>query len=272
MSEKAQKMTKRITELDLLRGIAVLLMIFDHVMFDMWGLFPTVFYNYPPFEGFWHKVYGFSIFYWNWNVRITVRYFIVFIFLALTGICCSFSKSNLKRGVKLGAVALLMTLATYVVGQVIGDVDITIVFGVLHCIALTLIIIGVLEKLGTNKWVYLAVGVFMIVLGWYFERGQVYYSFKRMEFFELFWRTVTGSAACGGDSFSLFFNGGQIFVGVFLGKLLYREKKSLVFKKYHASPITFIGRHSLIVYVLHQALIPVVIGGVMLACGFSFGM
>ena len=93
MRKKAEKLASRITELDLLRGIAVLLMIFDHVMFDTWGLFPTAFRGFPPAEGTWREIYSFSRFYWNWDVRINVRIVVVFVFLALTGICCSFSKS-----------------------------------------------------------------------------------------------------------------------------------------------------------------------------------
>ena len=139
MRKKAEKLASRITELDLLRGIAVLLMIFDHVMFDTWGLFPTAFRGFPPEEGTWREIYSFSRFYWNWDVRINVRIVVVFVFLALTGICCSFSKSNLKRGLRLGGVALLMTGATYAAGTAIGDIDITILFGVLHCIALSLL-------------------------------------------------------------------------------------------------------------------------------------
>ena len=90
MKKNAEKLASRITELDLLRGIAVLLMIFDHVMFDMWGLLPTAFRGFPPADGAWRDVYLFSRFYWNWDVRINVRVIVVFVFLALTGICCSF--------------------------------------------------------------------------------------------------------------------------------------------------------------------------------------
>ncbi len=262
----------RITELDLFRGIAVLLMIFDHFMFDMWGLFPSVFVQYPPFDGPWRSIFDTAYEYWFWDVREGVRIAVVFVFLALTGICCSFSRSNIKRGAKLGAVALLMSGATFAIGYIIGDIDIGIAFCVLHCISVMLIVTGLLEKLGTNKLVYLIVGIVMIAGGFILEMDQVYISYERMPFLPILFKTIIGSVSSGGDSFSLFFNGGQIMLGVFIGKWLYSERRSLLFKKYSSNPITFIGRHSLLVYILHQIAIPIIVGAIMLACGFSIAM
>ena len=45
--ETGQKKGTRIYELDLFRGIAVLLMIFDHFMYDLGWLFPVLFSDYP---------------------------------------------------------------------------------------------------------------------------------------------------------------------------------------------------------------------------------
>ncbi len=271
MKEKSV-LQNRITELDLFRGIAVLLMIFDHFMFDMWGLFPSVFIDYPPFEGGWSRMYTLAYRYWFWDVREAVRTVIVFVFLALTGICCSFSRSNLKRGAKLGGVAVVMSAVTFAIGYVIGDIDIGIAFGVLHCIALVLLIIGALEKLNTNRYVYLILGIAAVVAGVILEHDQPYVSYNSMPFFELLFKTVLGTVSSGGDSFSLFFNGGQIMIGVFLGEQLYSERKPLLFKKYSSNPLTFIGRHSLAVYVIHQIAIPLAVGAVMLLCGFTLAI
>ncbi len=273
MKEKTVvKHQNRITELDLFRGIAVLLMIFDHIMFDLWGLFPSVFIDYPPSDGVGRFLYELSYKYWFWDVREIVRTVIVFVFLALTGVCCSFSRSNTKRGLRLGALSLAMSAVTFAVGFIIGDLDIGITFGVLHCIAVMLLIVGLLEKLNIDKLLYLSIGILMLALGIILQRNEIYVSYYNTPFFTVIWKTVIGTATSGGDSFSIFFHGGQIMIGVFLGKWLYSEKKSLLFKKYYSNIITFIGRHSLAVYLIHQIVIPIVGVLIMLACGFEFSL
>ena len=64
-----------------------------------------------------------------------------------------------------------------------------------------------------------------------------------------------------------------ISIGVFLGKLLYANKKSL-FKnaKYKNNVLTFIGRNSLIVYFAHQIILPVLAGLVLLILGYSLNI
>ena len=63
------KHSNRILEIDLLRGIAVLFMILDHIMYDLWGLLPDMFLDYPI------KLYNFAAIYWAWDFRIYFRYF-----------------------------------------------------------------------------------------------------------------------------------------------------------------------------------------------------
>jgi uncharacterized membrane protein len=269
---KQKDLSNRILEIDLLRGICVLLMIFDHLMYDFWGLLPDLFSGFPPRSGFGETVYDFSVFYWQWDVRVITRYIVIFFFLSLTGVCCSFSKSNLKRGVRLGIVSILLTAVTGVIGYVIDEKTLMILFGVLHCIALTLIVIGLLEKCFQNKWIYLVLGLAMIALGIYFEQDQVFLYYGRENIFLILLRTVIGTARSGSDHFSFFLNGGQIFVGVFLGKLLYQKKKSVFGWKYHNNPLTFVGRNSLFVYIAHQVLIPVILGVILLICGYSLAL
>lgn len=268
--EKTKKIEKRIIELDTLRGIAVFLMIFDHFMFNLFGILPTIFVDFPKSGTFFADVVKFAEFYWDWGVRNGVRYVVIFIFLGITGICCTFSKSNLKRGLKLLAVALLLTLATFIVGKIIGDLEITITFGVLHCIALTLIIIALLDKVIKNKWFYLIIGGVMVGFGIYFQTIREVVKLDSDLIFILLGKQMIGLVSSGGDSFPLLFNGGQIFIGVFLGKLLYDKKVSL-FKNAHYSNnvVTFVGRNSLIVYVAHQIILPVIMGVILLICGYS---
>lgn len=267
---KKDKLAKRIIELDILRGIAVVLMMFDHLMYDFIGILPMVFKDYP------FDLYYYAQAYWNWDVRIIVRYFILFIFLGISGICCSFSKSNLSRGIKLMIFAMLLTLATNIIGRFINDPDLMITFGVLHCIALSLILIGLLEKITSNKWIYLAVGLIMVSVGLYLHISPEYGNYQYYDgvpMYQAILEQIVGINKYGGDCFPLFLHGGQIFIGVFLGKLLYANKKSLFKKsKYKNNVLTFIGRNSLIVYFAHQIILPVLAGLVLLILGYSLNI
>ncbi len=263
---KADKLSKRVIELDLLRGVAVLLMILDHFMFDLWGLLPTFFRTYPE------NIADFAMKYWDWDVRTAIRTVVLFIFFSLTGVCSSFSRSNLKRGGKLMAVAMLLTLFTFIIGKIADYRNLTIVFGVLHCIALSLLCVGLTERLHWNRYVYLAVGVILwgigIVISVRVDAHLIGYGTE--PFFPLLGKTILGFAQCGSDSFDFPTTCGQIFVGVFLGKWLYRERKSLFGKPYRNNPITFMGRHSLWVYFIHQLLLPLLAALVLVCLEYSF--
>lgn len=274
-TSKKEKLSKRIIEIDILRGIAVFLMILDHTMYDLSGLLPFIFDGYPEKAEWTQKLYDFAVWYWYWDFRVIFRYFVVFAFLGLTGICCSFSKSNLKRGLKLLGVSLLLTLGTFIAGKVTGDVDMTIAFGVLHCIAVSLILIGLLEKIIPFKysWIYLAIGVVMFTAGSLLEEIQTFVSYQEGHIFKTIINSMIGINSCGSDHFPLLLNGGQIFIGVFLGKTLYSSRKSL-FKNssYSNNIVTFVGRNSLWVYFAHQILIPLILGIILLICGFKFNI
>lgn len=267
-AEKRARLKNRITEIDLLRGICVFLMVFDHAVFDVWGLMPELFSGYPS-GGFWSWAYDVAVKYWVWNVREWVRFVVVFVFLALTGISCSFSHSNLKRGLMLMAVALGVTFATFVLGRITGDGETLISFGILHLISLTIVVVALIEKITRNKWVFLAVSAAMITFGAFFLKEEAAY-YSDGGFFEQFFKQFIGLIIVGPDGYSFPFYGGQIFFGVFLGKVLYPERKPLLFKDgYKNNFVTFTGRHSLIVYVAHQIIIPAALALALLACGYK---
>ncbi len=268
MDGKQPRWAKRVKELDLLRGAAVLLMIVDHFFFDLWGFLPGIFETYPKAL----DTLGRS--YWNWGVRTVVRPVVLFVFFSLTGICCSFSHSNLARGGKLFAVAMALTGGTYVVGALTGNPDLTIACGVLHCISIALLLVGLCEKIRMNKWVYLALGLalwgFGLTVDWVVRPELVHYGEEPL--FSLLVRSFFGFAQCGSDSFSFPQVCGQIFVGVFFGKQFYPERKSLLKSPYRNHPLTFLGRHSLWIYLAHQLLLPVLTAGVLLAMGYTLAL
>lgn len=258
----------RIPELDILRGIAVLFMIFDHLMYDLAFLMPSVFPNFPAAGSRWVPVVLAAARYWSWIVRTVFRYVILAIFLLLTGICCTLSKSNLIRGSKLLLLALALSLATYGLGVLIDDPDVTITFGVLHCVSVALILVGAVEKYSPSKWFYLVVGIPLTTIGAVFHSRADFVSYSEVGFFSATLGQFLGVITAGGDSFSFPLFGGQIFIGVWLGRTLYPTRHSLLRLPYRTTPLTFIGRHSLWVYFAHQIILPLLLGALLLLSGY----
>ena len=95
----APKSRERIWELDFLRGVCVLLMIFDHFMFDIAGLFDKAWIATGK-ENIIQIVELAQNYINNSTLRTTTQHIVVWIFALLCGISCSFSRSNLKRGVR----------------------------------------------------------------------------------------------------------------------------------------------------------------------------
>ena len=89
----------RIWELDFLRGVCVLLMIFDHFMFDIGDIFGE---EWAAVQGtdFFIGLYERALVYAESPLRLVTRDIVVWIFALLCGISCSFSRSNLKRGIE----------------------------------------------------------------------------------------------------------------------------------------------------------------------------
>lgn len=119
----------RINFLDELRGFAVFCMVFYHA-----------FYILGSFFGWDAAEYLFNFF-------MPVQPIFAGIFIFICGISCTLSKSNLKRGTILLAVALGFTLVTAVVMPKLGFVDCEIYFGILHFLSVSIIIFSLFSKL-----------------------------------------------------------------------------------------------------------------------------
>ena len=273
MNSRIDKKEKnRIIEIDIIRGIAVLFMIFDHFIFDLWGVLPVVFKDYPRSD-FSIKLYNFAVDYWLWDFREAFRYVVVFLFLGIVGVCASFSKNNINRGKKLLMVALFLTIGTLIFSIISGSYSNIILFGTLHCIALSLVFVGLLEKVVKKDYVYLLLGTIMLLVGIYFEFiyevVQISSSSSLFDVIRIVLGQFIGIYECGGDTMPILLNGGQVFIGVYIGKTLYKKRESLFKKKYSNNVITFIGRNSLVIYFLHQVLIPILLIIIFMILGFT---
>ena len=216
--------------------------------------------NMIAFHGLWNLVYLFGI-RLNWYTG-TPGYlwqqWICWTFITLSGFCWSFSRNHLKRGLTVFIGGLIVTAVTC-----IAMPESRIVFGVLTCIGSCMLLMIPVEKLAKKlpaaAGLAVSFGLFVLLRnvsagslgfeGWvicslpaslYRNLLTAYLGFPPRSFFST-------------DYFPLlpwFF----LFVtGYFLFRLLdARSLNEKLFARGNVPVLNWLGRHSLIVYLLHQ--------------------
>ena len=233
-----KNLEKRFWEIDFLRGLAVIMMIMFHLLYDL-AYFGE--YDLNLHSGFW-LYFGCT----------TATIFILLVGISLT---LSFSRANkiqnaggklyqkyLKRGLKIFLYGLIITLATWIFLR-----EGFVIFGVLHLIGISIILAYPFLKL--RSW-NLMIGIIFISLGMYLK--NLTFGFP--------WLMWIGPMSCHFytvDYFPLFPWFGVILIGLFFGNLLYPDY-TRKFNLYDRSNFSFIklfcflGRHSLLIYLIHQ--------------------
>lgn len=226
----------RLWEIDFLRGIAIIMMIAFHFLYDL---------NY--FGG-----YGFAIHsgFWLIFARITAS-----IFIFLVGISLTLSYSRIKnkrasdislkylyRGLKIFSWGLIITLLTWLFIR-----EGFIVFGILHFIGIAIILARPLLKFRSLN---LLLGIVFIFLGLYLQNFT-------FDFPWLLWIGFMPHYFYTIDYFPLLPWFGLALIGMFFGNLVYPNGKRRI--RRITNPFTnlfcFLGRHSLLIYLLHQPIL-----------------
>lgn len=140
----------------------------------------------------------------------------------------------------------LVTLGMYLLG--FADKGIIIYFGVLHCIGTCMLLWPIFRRLPT--WLLAVLGIAIAAVG-LSMRGSFYVDFPWLTPLGFVERSFTSS-----DFFPLLPNLGYFFLGAAAGRTLYREKRSLLphvnENNFLIRFFSFFGKHSLILYLLHQ--------------------
>ena len=251
---------ERIWEVDFVRGLMILFVVWDHFMWDVHYGFNSN-YNTALFQ--WLDNLGYQ--YYNGALRNVTHDTFVSMFVLTSGVSCSFSRSNGKRALKMCAFAILFSAATYAISEVIQG-DLTIYFNVIHVVALSVLLYTVIEWIWnklTKNWqknifgvVLFALTMTALVVG--YCANYMHNHWTNLLFGKSEWRTAIikkfSDFSHVGDYLSFLPDFGWFLVGVVLGKAIYRERKSIfpsVNPKY-VSPVTFCGRFSLWVYFVSQ--------------------
>jgi uncharacterized membrane protein len=221
----------RIWEVDFLRGIAIILMTTFHIIFDL------------------GDIYGLPIDYRRGIIFLIGRSSAI-LFMLIAGISCSFSKSNVKRGVKVFIIAMIITLVTH-----LYDANLGIKFGILHFFGISMMISPLFIRL--NKYWLIFLGTLAIIIGSLMS-GVI------VESQVLFPIGLISSSFSSADYYPLFPWLGVFLYGVALSKILYSEKRSIFKFSLKDNVISFAGKHSLLIYVIHQPMILLILSLIMM--------
>lgn len=241
----------RLWEVDTLRGVAIILMVFYHFTWDL------VYFG-------WSQA-NLLVGPWQWFARGIATIFIFVLGVSLTlsdaretqrlGQPPSFMK-YLGRGGKVFGLGLIVTVSTYFfIGH--GFV----IFGILHLLGAAIIL--AYPFLRSNRWVSLGAGLLVIVAGMLVDSWVVSYPW-------LIWLGIKQASRYMVDYYPLLPWFGLALLGIFAGYSLYPQgvRRFPLPNLAALTPIRglrFLGRHALLIYVLHQ---PILIG---LFMALSFG-
>lgn len=229
--------TQRFWEVDTLRGVAIVMMIIFHLMWDLW------FFRVLPDVILWA---GF----WKYFQRTTAILFIVLVGVSLT---ISYNRAIEKRdgqglylkflirGLRIFALGMVVTIVTALLR--IGYVD----FGVLHLIGFS---IAVAYPFIRYRWVNLALWAAFFVAGHIIQQVHVDTRW-------LVWLGLTPQFYGPNDFFPVIPWFGVVLLGIFLGNTLFPQGRRAFFLPdvSHWLPVRFLeylGRHSLLIYLVHQ--------------------
>lgn len=236
--------TKRVWEVDFLRGFCMLFVIWDHLMFDFAFLF-----SFSTPLGM--AIRSFAREYWTSGIRTATHDYFVGAFVVTSGLSCIFSRNDFKKSLKILGAGLIITLVTNALAGEMGR-GIIINFGVLHMLGMCGLIWAVLKSFNCPNWLTAVLAVGCLAVGYYFNAQNL------TEFVGSIWLFNSKQALhwSPGDFWPLLPWLGWFFAGVLAGNLLYKDKKTklaFVNEKY-LCPVTFVGRHSLLFYLLSQVL------------------
>ena len=240
-SNRTVNQKPRATELDVIRGLAIFFTIIHHFMYDV------------------HFIFGYPYFSWLFGpVMESVFHPLAYImFLGVAGISSSFSRNNIKRSGRLALIAIGLNLVTLIISIVIKS-DYYILWQMLHCLALCTLLNGLFEKTALKektKIIVLLLAGFLII----FYLPQIIKVFKLDSkgsplFLPFGIGHLRPEVPDMIDYLPLIPYSGCFFVGVALGKIIYPD--GVVQKQYCTEkifkPLAFMGRHSLLIYAIHQ--------------------
>ena len=225
--------------LDTVRGVCILSMVAYHGMYDLVDIFglPSAWYT------------GLPGYIWQQSICWT--------FILLSGLCWQLSRRHVKRGLLLVGCGAAITLITWLVMP-----SQRILYGVLNLLGLSALLLIPLDKVFRKipAWAGLGGALLLFALTKNVSRGSL--GFEGLVLCQLpSWLYTTDLLAVVGfpspsfwstDYFPLlpwFF---LFCAGYFLWSLLDKSPRAKALLRPGLRPLSFLGRHSLVIYLIHQ--------------------
>ena len=254
--------TKRVHEIDFLRGLLILIVLMDHIFNAIYmhsASWKTWFPTNPTFSA----IFNAMDFYWNWTARQIFRYFCLFLFCFVSGISCQFSRNNWKRAGEMIVVWALISVGSRLLQGygIAGTQGIVIDFNIIGVLAFSTLFYCFVQNCSYKG--ILAAGLSWLFIGGYLlpmllaiPGAQKFYNPALFE--GLGYPTVDAPIYGQADWMPLYPYIFFFFAGALFSYFYYSDKKSKIKRFNWEKPICFVGRHTLIIYLAHQAvLIPV---------------
>jgi len=230
---------KRIEIIDALRGLAVVLMVIHHLLYNLTAFLgaPWWLFSNPVFD--------------------VLHYIFAGLFIFLSGVSSRFSRGNVERG---SIVIVLAVLITYVTNRM----DMPIWFGILHMLGFSMVFFGLTQKFWDKvpKKAAPAVFISLIIAS---SLATAYIPLASENIWLRDALNVLGWSQPGFKTFDYFPLLPWIFVfllGTWAG--IYIRDRKLPGWFYEVKPPVFpaIGRKALLIYILHQPVLYALVTGI----------
>ena len=228
---------KRIDMLDALRGLGVLIMVVHHILYD------SIVFCGASFQLFGNVIFD------------CLHYMAAGSFLVLSGVSSRFSRSNVKRGIKLFLVAMCFTVVTS-----LPMINLPIRFGVLHLLGASMVFYGLTAEVWNRipRKVMPVLCVVLLVASVLAVKHIDVSPAVAKVIFPLGWTYPGFFSADWFPVFPWFF---VYLFGTWVGYYVKERKFPAWFYTVSVPVLPFVGRHALLIYIVHQ---PIIYGVIML--------
>jgi uncharacterized membrane protein len=235
IKSEPERTAKRIQIIDAARGLSIILVVAYHVGYDLVSAeLMSADVLYSP-------------------LLLVLQPFFAGLFILLSGVSARFSRDNRKRGLQALGCALLISIVAGIMGAPIQ-------FGILHCLGLCMVLCGRpedwLDRIPRPVQPILFLVLFVAGFALFPIESKIFTDIPYLYIFGLIGQTFLSY-----DYFPLipwFF---LYLLGAWLGFFIVGRRFPRWFYRLRVPVLPFIGRHTLLIYMLHQ---PVIYGVVML--------
>ena len=291
-----EKANKRIWEIDFLRGVLIIGMLIDHMMFFLY--FIPELYEQSLLPTWIMNIELFAKAYWQNDAKIAIRCIGVGLFFLLTGISSKFSKSNLKRSVICTGFGICLSIILTIYTLVSGNRYLALI-SVITCLGLSMFLYWAGKAIYTKikgsdtnwKWWSLGIGAVLsiggivmqlcvstnlsfghIITSMFGENAPGITTADEQLTFPHAIGAIIGYYRWGNDCLGLLPYLGFTYIGGFIGEHFYSVRHSLFFRKDSEKNrqfnqtaikrtwfINWLGSKTFVIYVVHPFIIVLIL-------------